>query len=36
MLFMANKNDHEKEFDKAKRRIEDMNLHKKTRRIQLE
>ena len=35
-FFMENKNGHETDFYKAKRRIDDMNLHKKTRRIQLE
>ena len=34
--FSWNKNGHETAFYKAKRRIDDMNLHKKTRRIQLE
>ena len=33
---LENKNGHETDFYKAKRRIDDMNLHKKTRRIQLE
>ena len=32
----SNTNGHEADFYKAKRRIDDMNLHKKTRRIQLE
>ena len=35
-FFMENKNGHETDFYKAKRRIDDMNLHKKTRRIQPE
>ena len=34
--FSWNKKGHETAFYKAKRRIDDMNLHKKTRRIQLE
>ena len=35
-FFMENKNGHETDFYKAKRRIDDTNLHKKTGRIQLE
>ena len=36
MCIRDSKNGHKTDFYKAKRRIDDMNLHKKTRRIQLE